>query len=224
MYKIIFIDEESDSLQDFERYIKKGKKIGFDFEVKAVHPLDNIDDTLQMIIEYSPDILITDFQLNAIKEDIEYIVPFNGAELVDAFQKIRTGFPCFIMTACDDDAIEQTEDVNIVYVKNILHKQEQSNDNEPKVGFLGRVKAQIDHYRTRIAKSEKELLELLELKKTGNASAQQEAEILKLDSFLEQSVDGRVAIPEELKKSSNDDRLVSILNKVDELLNKINNP
>ena len=124
------------------------------------------------------------------------------------------------MTAFDDQAINNTEDVNKVYVKNILHNDMESLP-KAKATFLDRVIASINHYRFKVRKANEDLVELLKKRSAGKASYEDEMKIIKLDSFLEKSIDAKCSIPDEYKASSNTKRLVDLLNKVDELINKI---
>jgi hypothetical protein len=121
------------------------------------------------------------------------------------------------MTSFDDKAVHDSEDVNIVYVKNILHNSEE----KAKITFLDRVKEQIQHYRIRIANTESELKQLIELRNSGNATIDDESRLIELDTFLEKSLDGRTAIPTEYKSLSNQKQLSDLLEGVDSLIKKL---
>ncbi|MBJ7883118.1 hypothetical protein, partial [Gelidibacter salicanalis] len=157
MYKILFIDEEKDTLEDFEDFVENftAKE-----ELKAItkFPLAEKEEMIELIIKLAPDALIADFRLNEMKTDIDYNVPYNGVDLVEGFQSIRNNFPCFILTALDDEAVNQSDDVNIVYVKNILHNKEEGN---AKAKFLDRVVSQIEHYKRKIENAKNELTDLV---------------------------------------------------------------
>ncbi len=217
MYKILFIDEEKDTLEDFEEFVEDfPSKV----ELKPLtsFPLASKDEMIEYIIKLAPDALVADFRLNEMKNDIKYNVPYNGVDLVEEYQSIRNNFPCFVLTALDDEAVNQSDDVNIVYIKNILYNKEEGN---AKAKFLDRVLGQIEHYKSRIENAKKELAELVSLRKAGKADINIESKIIELDDFLEKSIDAKNSIPYEFKTLSNSNRLDSILNKVDELLKKI---
>jgi CheY-like chemotaxis protein len=217
MYKILFIDEEKDTLEDFEEFVEK-----FPSRVELIPltalPLASKEEMIEYIFKLAPDALVTDFRLNEMKKDVTYNIPYNGVDLVEEFQSIRNHFPCFVLTALDDEAVNESDDVNIVYVKNILYKKE---DGNAKAKFLDRVLGQIEHYKSRIENAKKELAELVNLRKSGKADIEIENKIIDLDDFLEKSIDAKNSIPSEFKTLSNSNRLDSILNKVDELLKKI---
>lgn len=217
MYKILFIDEEKDTLDDFEEFVENfSSKV----ELKPLTslPLATKEEMIEYIIKLAPDALVTDFRLNEMKSDIKYNIPYNGVDLVEEFQSIRNHFPCFVLTALDDEAVNQSDDVNIVYIKNILYNKEEGN---AKAKFLDRVLGQIEHYKSRIENAKKELSELVNLRREGKADINIENKIIELDDFLEKSIDANNSIPLEFKTLSNSKRLDSILNKVDEILKKI---
>lgn len=217
MYKILFIDEEKDTLQDFEDFVEKfpsKEKL----EPVTMLPLADLEEMIESIIKIGPDAIVSDFRLNELKTDITYNVPYNGVDLVEEFQSIRNDFPCFVLTALDDEAVNSSNDVNIVYVKNILYNKEEGN---AKAKFLDRVVSQIQHYKNRIESSKKELTDLIQLRKSGKADFEIENRIIELDDFLEKSIDAKNIIPTEFKTLTNSNKLDSIINKVDELLNKL---
>ncbi len=217
MYKILFVDEESGTLEDFEEFVEKSSSKA-KIEPITMLPLAELDDMVESIIKISPDAVISDYRLNELKTDIKYTVKYNGVELVEEFQSIRNDFPCFVLTAVDDEAVNSSDDVNIVYVKNLLYNKEEGN---AKASFLERVISQIEHYKSRIKNSQTELAELIDLRKEGKADILIENRIIELDDFLEKTIDGKSVIPAEFKTLTNSKRLDEILNKVDQLLKKL---
>ena len=154
-YKVLFIDEEKSQHDEFLDYMDAA--IG-KLEVKCLFPEPNLDKMIMSIEENYPDAIITDYLLNDIKSDIKYNVNYNGVELVTQYRDIRPNFPCFVITSYDDDAVADTEDVNLVYVKLLLTKE----DKNVKSKFYEKVYSQIQKYKTSIANAQKELTELLE--------------------------------------------------------------
>ncbi len=218
MYKILFIDEQKDDIDQFKDYVDATSTPG-SVEVVAEYPLESLDEMIEEIFKTGPDAVITDFMLNEYKEDIKYTVPYNGVELVKELTAIRDGFPCFVITSFDDEAIKKSNDVNLVYIKEILHNAEK--DTKAKANFLERVEFQIKHYQAKIEEAEKEILRLMDLRKAGTATMDDESEIIRLDHFLEVSTDKKHSIPDEYKTLSNNQRLEQLLAKADDLLSKI---
>lgn len=217
MYKILFIDEEKDTLEDFEEFVEKSP-LKAKLNPITMYPLADLDEMIESIIKVSPDAVISDYRLNELKTDIKYTVKYSGVELVEEFQSIRSYFPCFVLTAVDDEAVNSSDDVNIVYVKNLLYNKDEGN---AKASFLERVISQIEHYKSRIKSSQAELSDLIEIRKKGEADILIENRIIELDNFLEKTIDGKSVIPPEFKTLTNSNKLDNILSKVDQLLKKL---
>ena len=217
-YKILFIDEEQETLDDFLDYIEASTQKG-NITALTQLPLGDLNEMIDCIIKINPDAIITDFKLNDSRESIKYNVPYNGTELVQAFQNMREAFPCFVMTAFDDLAISESEDVNIVYIKNILYKDEK--ESKARAQFLDRVLYQINHYKSKIRNAEDELQKLIKLRQSGHADINDEKRLIELDHFLENSIDKGCSIPEEFKTLSNSDKLSDLISAVDKLLDEI---
>lgn len=218
MYRILFIDEEQETFEHFQDYVDLSTTKD-QIEVITQFPFEDIHELIELIYKINPDAIVTDFMLNDIKEDIKYNVPYNGVELMETFLETREDFPFFVLTSFDDLAVNQSDDVNKVYIKNILHNTE--SESKAKAKFLDRVLNQIDHYKSRINKAEKEILSLLKLRNEGKATLENEKRLIELDTFLEYSIDRKHSIPDEYKTLSNKDKLEEILSKVDDLLNKV---
>lgn len=220
MYKILFIDEQQGDIDDFKDYVD-ATTTKENIQVISEYPLESLDEMIQVIMKHNPDAVITDFMLNEYKETVKYNVRYNGVQLVKELISIRDGFPCFVMTSFDDNAIKESDDVNIVYIKDILHNSEK--ETNAKANFLERVESQINHYKARIQEAETNLYKLIEIRNSGKATLEIENEIIHLDHFLEMAIDKKNSIPEAYKTLSNTNRLDQILSKVDDLLKKVEN-
>ncbi len=219
MYKIVYIDECQDDIDYFLEYFDD-KDSGKNFNIKPLLPAENLDKMIDLIFQEDPDAIISDFLLNEYKTDIEYNVPYTGVELTERILKEKYGHPCFVLTSYDDDAIKTSQDVNIVYIKDILHGIEDKSN--AKANFLDIVKNQILHYRKRIQDAENELLELVEKSDKQNLNAKDEARLSELDTFIEQSTDKKSALPKHLKGTKNLDALHKLIESTDELLKNLN--
>lgn len=212
-YKILFIDEESTQHDQFLDYFEQ---VCPEIVPKCEFPLSTIGEMLQRIEELCVDAVVTDLRLNEMRTDIHYNVNYDGVELINAIRKQRDGFPCFVITSHDDEAVNGTDDVNMVYIKDIL----KPDADKAKVTFAERVTRQVDKYRSRIGNARQELSALIEKRYSGKANVHDEERIIKLDSFLEKSLDSYDSIPDELKELSNLERLNTLIGKVDDLLKK----
>lgn len=213
-YKILFIDEESTQHDQFLDYFEK---VCPEIVPKCEFPLPSVDEMLQLIEDFRPDAVVTDFRLNEMRVDIHYNVKYDGVELINAIREQRDGFPCFVITSHDDEAVNGTDDVNIVYIKDILRPFA----DKAKVSFAERILRQVDKYRSRIGNARQEISTLIDKRYSGYANVHDEERIIELDSFLEKTLDSYDSIPEQLKELSNLERLNTLIGKVDDLLKKI---
>ena len=212
-YKILFIDEEKrqqDEFADFmDHYLDR-------VELICCYPLSTLVDTIAMIDELHPDAIVSDFKLNDIKDDIKYNVSFDGSELMDAYLDERPGFPCFVLTSFDDEAIYRSHDLNIVYLKRDLHPSK-----DDKITFADRIIQKIVSYQTEISNAQKRLNDLMELRRNNQATSKDEQELIELDSFLERSLGQKTQVPAGMKELSNMKRLNELIEKADAILAKL---
>ena len=213
-YKILFIDEERAQQDIFMDYFES---VCPEIVPECELPLSTIEEMLQKIEALCPDAIVTDFQLNDIRVDVSYAVKYNGIELIRAIRARWEDFPCFVVTSYDDDAVNSSDDVNLVYIKDILN----SRYDKAKVTFAERIIRQVDKYRSKIGEAKQKLAELIDKRNSGVANVYDESHIIELDTFLEKSLGAHDAIPRELKELSNLKRLNELIGKVDELLNRI---
>lgn len=197
-YKIAYIDEDQSDTRRFQRF-----SYNF-FEVVPIIPKDSIEDTCNEILENYVDAIVSDFDFAEQLSTVHY----DGTDLVSLFLKKREGFPVFILTSYEDDAISKGEDVNIIYEKKEMDEGEQ---------FLDRVKAQIEKYKHKLETDEKRLLELISESKKRKLDALEKEELAELDSRIEKALDKESRISNILRDDEEASELSELLKKVDEL-------
>ena len=197
-YKIAYIDEDQSDTRRFQRF-----SYNF-FEVVPIIPKDSIEDTCNEILENHVDAIVSDFEFAEQLSTVHY----DGTDLVSLFLKKREGFPVFILTSYEDDAISKGEDVNIIYEKKEMDEGEQ---------FLERVKAQIEKYKHKLETDEKRLLELIAESKKRKLDALEKEELTELDSKIEKALDKESRISNILRDDKEASELSELLKKVDEL-------
>ena len=218
MYKIIYVDEYKEDIDDFLDYFED-KDANNKFNIESLLPENTLDAMYEKIFEQNPDAIISDYMLNEYKSDINYNVPYTGVDLTEKILDIKEKFPCFVLTSYDAQAIKTSQDVNMIYIKDILHGSEEKTKAE--ANFLDTVENQIIHYKKRIDNAEKELLELIDKSNKEELNAIEEAKLLELDTFIEQSTNQESALPEHLKGTKNFDKLQKMIDNTDELLAKL---
>lgn len=197
-YKIAYLDEDQSDTRRFQRF-----SYNF-FEVVPIIPKDSIEDTCNEILENHVDAIVSDFDFAEQLSTVHY----DGTDLVSLFLKKREGFPVFILTSYEDDAISKGEDVNIIYEKKEMDEGEQ---------FLERVKAQIEKYKHKLETDEKRLLELIAESKKRKLDALEKEELAELDSKIEKALDKESRISNILRDDKEASELSELLKKVDEL-------
>jgi len=197
-YKIAYIDEDQSDIRRFQRF-----SYNF-FDVVPIIPKDSIEDTCNEILENHVDAIVSDFDFAEQLSTVHY----DGTDLVSLFLKKREGFPVFILTSYEDDAISKGEDVNIIYEKKEMDEGEQ---------FLERVKAQIEKYKHKLETDEKRLLKLISESKKRKLDAVERDELAELDSKIEKTLDKESRISNILRDDKEASELSELLKKVDEL-------
>lgn len=201
-FKIAYIDESDADTRRFQRFSYNY------FEIVPFVPKDSIEETCNNILESHVDAIISDFDFSEQLSTIHY----DGTDLVSLFLKKREGFPVFILTSYEDDAISKGEDVNIIYEKKEMDQGET---------FLQRVKAQIEKYKHKLETEENRLLELISESKRRKLDALEIEELAELDSKIEKALDKESRIPNILKDDKEASELSELLKKVDELTKKL---
>jgi len=109
-FNIAYIDESGADTRRFQRFAFSY------FDVSPIAPKPVLKDTIKEVMDSNCDAVIADFDLAEQDPTIHY----DGTDLVRAVLKKREGFPVFILTSFEDDAISKGDDVNIVYEKKEL--------------------------------------------------------------------------------------------------------
>jgi DNA-binding NarL/FixJ family response regulator len=194
-YKILFVDEVEADIRRFQRYVHK-KDIDNKFNLIVEIPENTLENFMDKISNENYDAIITDHKLHEENANIS----FDGLDLVREILKDKIDFPCFVLTSFDDEAVVNGDDVNVVYIKGLMDKD---GENKAHATFLDKIENQIKHYKKRIKDSENELLELINKSNQENLNATEEAKLLELDTFIEQSTSQPSALPSHLKGTKN---------------------
>ncbi len=213
-YKILFVDEVAADIRRFQRYVEKNDS-DKDFELIVMTPENTLDNFLNEIKDEKFDAIITDHRLYEENANIS----FNGLDLVKAILGEKIHFPCFVLTSFDDEVVADGEDVNIVYIKGLMHTDAEGSGHAT---FLDKIKNQILHHRKRIQEAENELLELVKKPNKQDLNAEDEARLQELDTFIEQSSGKKSSLPKHLKGTKNLDALHKLIESTDELLKNLN--
>lgn len=200
---VLYIDDDE---KDARRVLFELEK---HFTAEAIKPEVNPADLIERVFSFRPDAIVVDFRLSELDATIHY----DGYRVIQEILARKENFPVFLLTSHQDDAFVEVDDVNVVYEKGELFKGTST--------FLGRVANQIVKYKKRINESEQRLLVLLQQSRETPLTLEEEKELIRLDGFIERSLEKEGAVPDELKVTSNEQKVSAILREVDELIEKV---
>lgn len=213
-YKILFVDEVEADIRRFQRYVHKNDTEN-KFELITMTPENTLENFLEEIIDEKFDAIITDHKLHEENANIT----FDGIDLVRAINKLKKDFPCFVLTSFDDEAVENGDDVNIVYVKGLMDPLGESKSHAT---FLFKIENQIKHYKRKIVEAEEKLDELIKLSQERDLSGGEEEELLDLEKFIENSTDKKISIPKHIKERGTLNMIHHLIENTDKLLETLN--
>jgi len=210
-YKIAYIDETRDEITKFQRRVYEA------FEVLVYLPKGDFDNFVDELLNSDAEAFVSDFRLNEYRNDVKEAIKYSGADLIETLLSVRQEFPCFVLTSYDNDAVQRMTDVNYVYSKEVLSESKQAEK------FIGKIRAQIEHYNRSIDLANDRFFDLLTKSAERDLTEDEENDLLALDTFLENSLDRRNALPPEKKSQLAIGKIQELLLSTNELLKLVRN-
>lgn len=205
---ILYIDDEITHTHQFERGLSD------DFEIQTIDFNNLTEEVLaSRLDERSFDYLIVDYHLHEKSN-----CGFNGDKVVVEFSRKYPHFPVMLLTNYDNQAI-----TNIVgFDLEKIHSKHEYTDEHLKDAFVKRINRKVKEYRELIKNAEEKIELLIKKKADGEVlDALEEEEIIELDSFLDEILDGESKkIPDQIKET-NEEKISSLLDKTDKLITKL---
>ena len=205
-HRIVYVDEERKEIRAFQR------KFSNEFEVIGLLPKRELDEMVDAVLDCDAKAVVTDFKLAEYKTDLKYAVPYDGVNLVQSIREIRHGFPCFILTSFDGDAIKESEDVNLIYAKDALNYKIGDTTLQEKV------RVQIEHYDSLIKQASDDFNKLMDKSANGSLTEREEDRLQELDTLLERSYNAKRALPKTAKQDTGIKKLGKLLKSTDDLI------
>lgn len=213
MAELVYIDEQVPQAgQVLRRAVASGEFTAE--QVTALVPEGTLDATIQQIVEQHCKVLITDYRLSDHKPDVE----FNGADLVRAFRKRFSDFPCFVTTSFPDQAVDETLDTNLVFPKSDFLDRDVAAESD--LPFFKRVRKKIAEYEKQLDAAKEELRTLSQKAIAEDLDAAETDRLLKLDGFLEAALGANHSIEEHIKRRALEP-FDSLIGQTEELIAKI---
>ncbi|MBS1571426.1 MAG: hypothetical protein JST62_03380 [Bacteroidetes bacterium] len=169
-YKIAYIDEDKGWINTFYHTFKN------DFEIfrMEVNQESSVESILLDIQINNLDAVVTDYLL---EENAE--VPFNGNKIVEALKNTRPHFPIIMLTSFPTQAIGHTDDVHIIYTKDILTIENDKDQEELDV-FKNKILANVSNYYKKINETNLKIEQLIEKRNSSGLDIKEEEELSKL--------------------------------------------
>ncbi|MCF8378125.1 MAG: hypothetical protein K9H49_01030 [Bacteroidales bacterium] len=212
-FRVAYIDEVEEDIRQFQRFASDT------FDIIPFLPVPDLDEMVNTILESHVQAIVVDH--NLIEFDKTNSINYQGNELIDKINEVMLDFPVFVLTSYDEDAIDNNDDPKIVKEKKIMSAtKEQAEIYDQGLKFKRLVVKEIEKHIRKIEAKETRLLELLEISKSRKLTEPEEEEVIRLDNFIESSLNKKSQVPSDLKTISNSERLEELLTKVDKLLSK----
>lgn len=210
-YKIAYIDEDKGWINTFYHTFKNNFQI-FRMEVNQESSIESI--LLEIQIN-NLDAVVTDYLL---EENAE--VPFNGNKIVEALKNTRPHFPIVMLTSFPTQAIGHTDDVHIIYTKDILTIENDKDQEELDV-FKNKILANISNYYKKINETNLKIEQLIEKRNSSGLDIKEEEELSKLYIlFDELNPDGK-DLPANLINRDSITKLNEFVKETKEILDEL---
>ncbi len=218
---IIYIEERRDEQRQFIRNVMR---VSQDIKVQPVDPNPNIKELVQEVFKLKPDACVVDYKLNESRDDIGYL----GDKVIEELRKIRSNFPCILLTNYESSAEEQssTEPFKI-YDKTKLYEPNDGNSFEL---FLRKLTKLIQFEEARLHDMTKRFISLKSKWRQKKLTPTELDELSQLNVEIESTLDREKLIPKEKIKALYDTRshelqndLNNVIQSASELINKFNN-
>ena len=169
-YRIAYIDEDKGWINTFYQTFKN------DFEILRieVNPESSVESILSLLLTSDLNAIVTDYLL---EENAE--VPFNGNKIVEEIKKIKPHFPIVMLTSFPTQAIGHTDDVHIIYNKNILSVENDREKEELDI-FKSKIQSNISNYYKKIEDTNSRIEQLVEKRNDAGLEIFEEEELTKL--------------------------------------------
>src|SRR5690606_61567 len=169
-YKIAYIDEDKGWINTFYHTFKND----FDVTRIEVNSESSVESILVKLQESDLDAIVTDYLL---EENAE--VPFNGNKIVEDIKRIRPHFPIVMLTSYPTQAIGHTDDVHIIYSKDILTVENDKDQEELDI-FKTKIQSNISNYYRKIEETSTRLKHLVWKRNHPGLDISEEGELSKL--------------------------------------------
>ncbi|ATL47017.1 hypothetical protein COR50_07355 [Chitinophaga caeni] len=210
-YKIAYIDEDKGWINTFYHTFKND----FDVTRIEVNSESSIESILAKLQESNLDAIVTDYLL---EENAE--VPFNGNKIVEEIKRIRPHFPIVMLTSYPTQAIGHTDDVHIIYSKDILTVENDKDQEELDI-FKTKIQSNISNYYRKIEDTNARIEQLIEKRNNQGLDIPEEEELTKLYILFDELNPEGKDLPANLVHRDSISKLNEFVNETKEILEEL---
>ncbi|MGB6093746.1 MAG: hypothetical protein WBF83_08295 [Moheibacter sp.] len=210
-YRIAYIDEDKGWINTFYHTFKND----FDVTRIEVNSESSVESIFAQLQESQLDAIVTDYLL---EENAE--VPFNGNKIVEEIKRVRPHFPIVMLTSYPTQAIGHTDDVHIIYSKDILTIENDKDQEELDI-FKAKIQSNISNYYRKIEDTNTRIEQLIEKRNNQGLDISEEEELTKLYIlFDELNPDGK-DLPANLIHRDSISKLNEFVSETKEILEEL---
>jgi len=210
-YKIAYIDEDKGWINTFYQTFKND----FDILRIEVNSESSVEAILEILISNDLNAIVTDYLL---EENAE--VPFNGNRIVEELKKIKPHFPIVMLTSFPTQAIGHTDDVHIIYNKNILSVENDREKEELEI-FKTKIQSNISNYYKKIEDTNTRIEQLVEKRNSQGLDIPEEEELTKLYILFDELNPEGKDLPANLIHRDSISKLNEFVNETKEILEEL---
>jgi hypothetical protein len=210
-YSIAYIDEDKAWINTFYHTFKND----FDVTRIEVNSESSIESILAKLHKSNLDAIVTDYLL---EENVE--VPFNGNKIVEEIKRIRPHFPIVMLTSYPTQAIGHTDDVHIIYSKDILTVENDKDQEELDV-FKTKIQSNISNYYKKIEDTNTRIEQLIEKRNNQGLDIPEEEELTKLYILFDELTPEGKDLPANLIHRDSISKLNEFVNETKEILEEL---
>lgn len=210
-YSIVYIDEDKGWINTFYQTFKADFNV-IRVEVNSESSIESILDKLQ---ESSFDAIVTDYLL---EENAE--VPFNGNKIVEEIKRLKPHFPIVMLTSYPTQAIGHTDDVHIIYNKDILTVENDKDQEELDV-FKEKIRSNISNYYKKIEDTNTRIEQLIKKRNKQGLDIPEEEELTKLYILFDELNPEGKELPANLIHRDSISKLNEFVNETKEILEEL---
>jgi hypothetical protein len=210
-YKIAYIDEDKGWINTFYHTFKN------DFEIERVliDSSSSVDSILGNLFSIGINAVVTDYLL---KENAD--VSFNGNKIVEELKLLRPHFPVVMLTSFTSQAINHSNDVHIIYSKDILTIEDEKDEEELDV-LRKKISSNISNYYKKIENTNNDIEKLIEKRINEGLSVSEEEKLTKLFILFDELNPEGKELPANLVDRNSISKLNEFVNETKEVLKQL---